>query len=34
MIAILKLLGHKPRNFDDFVREIAVEWKSRLMKAA
>ena len=30
----LKLLGHKPRTFDDFVREIAVEWKSKVMKAA
>jgi uncharacterized protein YbjT (DUF2867 family) len=29
-----KLLGHKPRTFDDFVKEIAVEWKSKVAKAA
>jgi len=29
-----KLLGHKPRTFDDFVREIVMEWKSTVAKAA
>jgi uncharacterized protein YbjT (DUF2867 family) len=29
-----KLLGHKPRTFDDFVKEIAVEWRSGMAKAA
>lgn len=29
-----KLLGHKPRTFDDFVKEIAVEWRSAVPKAA
>jgi uncharacterized protein YbjT (DUF2867 family) len=29
-----KLLGHKPRTFDDFVKEITVEWKSKVAKAA
>jgi uncharacterized protein YbjT (DUF2867 family) len=30
----LKLLEHKPRTFDDFVKEIMVEWRSKVMKAA
>jgi uncharacterized protein YbjT (DUF2867 family) len=29
-----KLLGHGPRTFDDFVKEIATEWKSTAAKAA
>lgn len=29
-----KLLGHKPRTFDDFVKELAMEWKSTVAKAA
>jgi hypothetical protein len=29
-----KLLGHKPRTFDDFVKEITVEWRSKVAKAA
>jgi uncharacterized protein YbjT (DUF2867 family) len=29
-----KLLGHKPRTFDNFVGEIIVEWRSKLPKAA
>ena len=29
-----KLLGHKPRTFDDFVRETTGEWRSRMTKAA
>jgi uncharacterized protein YbjT (DUF2867 family) len=29
-----KLLGHKARTFDDFVREIALEWKGKAAKAA
>jgi uncharacterized protein YbjT (DUF2867 family) len=29
-----KLLGRKPRAFDDFVREIALEWKGKTAKAA
>lgn len=29
-----KLLGHKPRTFDDFVKETAMEWKSKPAKAA
>lgn len=29
-----KLLGRKPRTFDDFVREIASEWRSKAAKAA
>jgi uncharacterized protein YbjT (DUF2867 family) len=29
-----KLLGRKPRNFDDFVKEITMEWKSKAAKAA
>jgi uncharacterized protein YbjT (DUF2867 family) len=29
-----KLLGHKPRTFDDFVKEITVEWRSKVPKAA
>ncbi len=28
------LLGRKPRSFDDFVREIAAEWRSKTPKAA
>ena len=28
------LLGHKPRTFDDFVRETAREWRSKMAKAA
>jgi uncharacterized protein YbjT (DUF2867 family) len=29
-----KLLGHAPRMFDDFAREICVEWRSTAAKAA
>ena len=29
-----KLLGHKPRTFDGFVKEISMEWKSTVAKAA
>jgi hypothetical protein len=29
-----KLLGKKPRIFDEFVKEITVEWRSKVMKAA
>jgi uncharacterized protein YbjT (DUF2867 family) len=29
-----KLLGRKPRTFDDFVKEITVEWRSKVGKAA
>ncbi len=29
-----KLLGHKPRTFDDFAREVGVAWKEALAKAA
>ena len=29
-----KLLGKKPRTFDDFVKETTVEWKSKMAKAA
>lgn len=29
-----KLLGHKPRTFDDFVRETVMEWKIKPAKAA
>jgi hypothetical protein len=29
-----KLLGHKPRTFDDFVKEITAEWKIKVAKAA
>ncbi|HWR73595.1 MAG TPA: NmrA family NAD(P)-binding protein [Nitrospirota bacterium] len=29
-----KLLGKKPRTFDDFVSEITLEWKSKIAKAA
>jgi uncharacterized protein YbjT (DUF2867 family) len=29
-----KLLGHKPRTFDDFVREISREWSGKATKAA
>jgi uncharacterized protein YbjT (DUF2867 family) len=29
-----KLLGRKPRNFDDFVKEITMEWRSKVTKAA
>ena len=29
-----KLLEHKSRSFDDFVREITREWRSRAPKAA
>jgi len=29
-----KLLGHKPRTFDGFVKEISMEWKSKVAKAA
>jgi len=29
-----KLLGHKPRIFDDFVKEISMEWKGTVAKAA
>jgi uncharacterized protein YbjT (DUF2867 family) len=29
-----KLLGHKPRTFDAFVKEITADWKSKVAKAA
>ena len=29
-----KLLGRNPRTFDDFVKETATEWKSKVAKAA
>ena len=29
-----QLLGHKPRTFDDFVKEITLEWRSKVAKAA
>jgi hypothetical protein len=29
-----KLLGHKPRTFDDFVKETTMEWRSKMAKAA
>lgn len=29
-----KLLGRRPRSFDDFVREITPEWRSKVGKAA
>jgi uncharacterized protein YbjT (DUF2867 family) len=29
-----KLLGKKPRSFDEFVKEITVEWRSKTAKAA
>lgn len=29
-----KLLGHKPRRFEEFVKEIAGEWRKELAKAA
>jgi len=29
-----KLLGRKPRSFDDFVKEITLEWRSKVGKAA
>ena len=29
-----KLLGHKPRRFEDFVKEVAGEWRKELAKAA
>jgi len=29
-----KLLGRKPRTFDDFVKELTVEWRSKAAKAA
>ncbi len=29
-----KLLGHKPRTFDDFVKEITMEWRGAATKAA
>jgi uncharacterized protein YbjT (DUF2867 family) len=29
-----KLLGRKPRTFDDFVREISMEWRGKATKAA
>ncbi|HSQ77318.1 MAG TPA: NmrA family NAD(P)-binding protein [Nitrospirota bacterium] len=29
-----KLLGKKPRTFDDFVKEITLEWRSKVTKAA
>jgi len=29
-----KLLGHKPRTFDSFVKEISMEWRSNVVKAA
>jgi len=29
-----KLLGKKPRTFDNFVKEITLEWRSKVAKAA
>jgi len=29
-----KLLGHKPRRFEDFVKEVAGEWKEAMAQAA
>jgi uncharacterized protein YbjT (DUF2867 family) len=29
-----KLLGHEPRTFDDFAKEITVEWRRKVAKAA
>jgi hypothetical protein len=29
-----KLLGRKSRTFDEFVKEITVEWRSTMAKAA
>jgi hypothetical protein len=29
-----KLLGHAPRRFEDFVKEISGEWKAPLARAA
>lgn len=29
-----KLLGREPRTFDDFVKELTVEWRSKVTKAA
>jgi len=29
-----KLLGKKPRSFDDFVKEITTAWRSKIAKAA
>lgn len=29
-----ELLGRKPRSFDDFVKEITLEWRSKVVKAA
>ncbi len=31
---IEKLLGRKSRSFDDFVKEIILEWRSKVGKAA
>lgn len=31
---IEKILGRKPRSFDDFVKEITAEWKNKASKAA
>jgi uncharacterized protein YbjT (DUF2867 family) len=31
---IEKILGRKPRSFDDFVKEITTDWKSKASKAA
>jgi hypothetical protein len=29
-----RLLGHRPPTFDDFVKEITVEWRTKSPKAA
>jgi hypothetical protein len=29
-----KLLGRKPRSFDEFVKEISIMWRSKAAKAA
>jgi hypothetical protein len=29
-----KFLGKRPRSFDEFVKEFAPEWKSKMPKAA
>ena len=29
-----KLLGRKPRTFDDFVKETVLEWRTKVPKAA
>ncbi len=34
LIQDLKLLGHKPRNFEDFAKEAAEQWKEEWARAA